>query len=103
MHGRTDFLHRIGRDLRQNWTNRMRKSDVRYQTATKKRADPSSGSIEKLIWHEDIERLVLFFEAAHGARREDLFHTQQLEPENVRAKVQLRRHDAVADSMARQK
>ena len=81
----------------------MRESDVRDQAATEERADAPPGPIEELIGHEDIERPVLLFQTADGARRQDPLHAQHFEAVDVRTEVQLRRQNAVPDAVARQK
>src|SRR5439155_18277323 len=88
---------------RQHAADRMREPDVRDQPAAEKRADASPRPIEELIWHDDVEWLVLFFEAADSARRENPLDAEHLEPVNIRAEVELRWQDAMAHTVPREK
>ena len=72
----------------------MREADVRDQAAAEERADAALGPIEELIGNDDVERLVLFLQAADGAGREDVLDAEHLHAEDVGAEVQLRRQAA---------
>ena len=60
-------------------------------------------AIEELIRDQDVERLVLFLQAADRARRQNPLDAEHLEPVDVRAEIQLRRQNPMADAVARQK
>src|SRR4051812_38554882 len=83
--------------------NGMREGDVRRQTLTEERGDAALRPIEELVGQQQVERRVLGLEAPNGARRENPFGAEQLEAEDVGAKVQFRREDAVPDAMPREK
>src|SRR5262249_9456356 len=68
-----------------------------------KSGNPSLRPIEELIRDDDMQRRVLLLETAHGARRNDAFDAQRLEPEDVGSEVQLRGKQAVPRTMPRQK
>ena len=65
----------------------MREGDMRHQPAAEKGADASPGAVEELVWHHDVQRLVLLLEAANGARRKNPLDSQHLEAVDVRANV----------------
>ena len=103
MDGRAHCGRRIGRHRRQLRAERVRKSDVRDNSAAEECADTPFGPIEKLIRHEDIERAVFVLEAADRAGRQDTFNAEQLEPENVRAEIQLGGKNPMPGAVSRQK
>src|SRR5947209_10452055 len=80
----------------------MSERDVRHEAAAEERADAPSGAVEELIGHDDVERLVLLFQAADRARRYDPLDAEHLECVDVRAEIELRRKDPMADAMSRQ-
>ena len=94
---------RIGGDPRQVAAQRVREGDVRDEPAAEERADAPFRAIEELIGHDDVERLVFLLQAADRARRQDPLDAEHLEAVDVRAEVQLRRQDAMAGAVARQK
>ena len=81
----------------------MREGDVRDEAAAEERADAALGAIEELIGHHDVERLVFVLQAADRAGRQDPLDAEHLEAEDVGAEVQLRRQQAMADAVPRQK
>src|SRR5687768_1394995 len=103
MHIRADRCHRIGPDLRKLRADRMRERHVRRETAAEKCADAAVRAIEELIGHDDVERRIFVLQAANGTGRDDPVGTKQLEPEDVRAKVELRRQQAMARPVSREK
>src|SRR5436190_8756150 len=77
----------------------MRERDVGNQSAAEKGADAPFGAIEKLIGHDDIERLELLFQAADRAGRKNPLDAEHFKTVDVGAKVQLRRHDPVTSAV----
>ncbi len=75
---------------------------MRDEAAAEERADAAFRAIEELIGHEDVERPVLLLEAADRARRQDPLDAEHLEAVDVRAEVELGRHEPVADAVPRQ-
>ena len=63
---------------------------VRHEAAAEERADAALRPVEELIGNDDVERLVFFFQAPDGARREKVLDAKHLESEHVGAKVELR-------------
>src|SRR5688572_9089266 len=99
MHGRANALCGVGGHLRQVATERMRETDVGHEAAPAKRAGPSSGAIEQLIRHQDVERAVFLFKAPNGARRQKPLDAEQLEAVDICPEIELRRQDAVTDTV----
>src|SRR5262249_50202589 len=81
--------------------DRMRERHVRDQAPPEERADAPLRSIEELIGHDDVERLVLLFEAADRAGRNDPLDPEQLEAVDIRAEVQFGRQQAGAGARPR--
>ncbi len=103
MHVRTHGGHGIGADLGELGADGMRERDVRGEAVAEERADATLRSIEKLIRHDDVERRVFLLEAADRARRNNPLHAKQLEAEDVRAEVELRREEPMSRAMPREK
>ena len=103
VHRRADRLGGVGRDRRQIAADRMRERNVRDEATAEERADAALGPIEELIGHDDVERPVLLPQAADGAGRQDPLDAEHLEAVDIGAEVQLRRQDAMAGAVARQK
>src|SRR6266508_6322258 len=81
----------------------MRERHVCHEASSEERADASLRAVEELIGHENVERLVLVLEAADRTGRQDALDAERLEAVDVRAEVQLRRENAMAGAVARQK
>src|SRR5262245_9733018 len=81
----------------------MRECNVRDQPAPEERADAAFRAVVELIRDQDIERTVFLLETPDGARRENPLDAECFEPVDVRAKIELRRQDSVARSVAREK
>src|SRR5262245_61724856 len=81
----------------------MREGDVCHDAAPEERADASFRPVVELIGNDDIERLVLVLQAANRAGRQNPFDAEDLEAEDVRPEVELRRQDLVAGAVAGQK
>ena len=81
----------------------MRERDVRHETFTEKRADPSARAVVELVGHHELLRLEFLPQTAHGARRQDPFDAEHLHRVDVRAKVQLARQQPVPGAVAREK
>ena len=103
MHGRPNGLRRIGSDPGEVGTDRMREPHVRDEAAAEERTDPPFRAIDELVRDQDVERLVLFLEAADGAGREDPLHAEDLESVDIGAEIQFGRQDPMADAVARKK
>src|SRR4051812_20029800 len=99
MNGCTDLRRRVAGDRREAVAHRVRERDVRNEAPPEKRADTPLRSIEELIGDQNVERPVFFFQAAYGAGRQNLLDAEHLEAEDVRAKVELGRQQAMADAV----
>ena len=94
---------RLVNDARKLQADRVGKTDMRDDAVTKEGRDPRLCAIVKLIRQDDIERPVLLFERADGARGDDPLHTELFEAINVGAEVEFRGHDRVIAIMPRKK
>src|SRR4026208_2436711 len=83
--------------------HRMRNGAGRHEPPAEERADAAPRAIEKLIGHQNVERPVFFLQAADRARRQDALDAEHLEAVDVGAEIQLRREDAMADAVTREK
>ena len=72
------------------------------EALAEERADAAHRAIDELIRNDDVERLELFFQAADGARRQDEFHAELLQAEDVGAEVELARQQPVPGAVPRQ-
>jgi len=75
---------------------------MRDNPSPEERADAPARSIEELIRHDNIERLVFVLQAADRARRQDPLDAEHLETVDIRAEIQLRWQKAMADAVARE-
>ena len=89
--------------LRELRADGMREADVRDQAFAEERRDASARAVDELIRNHEVERLVFFLERADRAERENAFHAQRFHSVDVGAEIQLRRRDAMAAAVARQK
>ena len=80
----------------------MREADVRDQSTAEERRDAAARPVDELVRDDEVERLVFLFQAAHRARGEDVFDAERLEAEDVGAKVQLRWHQPVPETVPRE-
>ena len=90
-------------DPAQDPAERVREPDVRDEAVSEERAHAPPGAIEELIRNHDVQRLVLFLEAAHRARRQNPLDAERFEAIDVRAKIELGRENAVTDTVPWQK
>ena len=103
MHVRADGRNRSAPTCASSGQIGMRERHVRGESAAEERADARLGPIEKLIGHDDVERRVLLLEAADRAGGDDPLDAEHLEPEDVRAEIQLGRQQPVARAVPREK
>src|SRR5277367_2568773 len=82
--------------------NRIRKGNVRHNPVTEKCIYTMTSAIEKLVWNDKLEGLVVFLKRTDGGDGDYTLCTQLLEGVNISAKVQLTRKNAVSAPMPRQ-
>ena len=97
-----DARGRRERDVAQRPAERMREADVGDEAVAEEGRHASLRAIEELIGDHEVERLVLFLETAHGARREDVLDAEQLEAVDVRAEIELGREQPVPGAVTRE-
>jgi len=61
------------------------------------------GAVNELVGDDEVRRLVFFLEGADGGDRDDALDAELLHAVDVGAEVELRRQDAVAATVAREK
>jgi hypothetical protein len=77
----------------------VRETDVGDEPVAEERADAPLGAVEELVGDDQVQRHVLFLQAADGAGRQDALDAQGLHREDVGAERQLGRREPVADAV----
>ena len=62
---------RVVHDVAQRSAERVREADVRDEAVAEERAHAAARPIEELIRHDEVQRLVVFTQAADRARRQN--------------------------------
>ena len=68
-----------------------------------KRVHAMTGAVDELMREKNVGRVIVLFHRADRARGNDRVHAEGFEAEDVRAKIQIARQNAMADAMPRQK
>src|ERR1700730_17719273 len=75
---------------------------MRDNATAKKRGDPMTGAIVKLVGNQKIQRLQIFLQGADRAHGDDSLDAQLFHRMNVGAVIDLRRKEAVPARVARE-
>ena len=82
--------------------DRLAKADVHHQAIAEEGVDAMAGSVDELIGHNKVQRMMFFLQRADGGKRQDALHAKLFEAVNVGAIIDLGGHEAMPAPMARQ-
>ena len=103
MHGGPGLLTGFQHHFMQFVADGIGQADVADHAVAKKGRLAVKGAVDELIGDHDVTGDDLFLHTADGADGDDAFHPQLLHGEDVGAVVDVRRRDAVPDTVTRQK
>src|ERR1700733_9183520 len=85
--------------LRELRADRIGKSNVSYDTFSKKSIDAMTCAVEELIGDYEVQRLMFFLQRTDGRHGDNPFDAQLFEPINVGAKIQFGGKNTMAASV----
>jgi hypothetical protein len=80
--------------------SRLVEGDVSDDAVAEESGFATFGAVEELIGDQELARLEIFPERAHGTDRDDALHAEEFHGVDVGAEVEFRRKDAVAAAVA---